>query len=465
MEGPFHADLSTVNIAQQICDLYRTESIKSVPIFSISKKDPLHLSSNPIFNQLDEMNKDDVKYDTSFNNKNHETNYSSDDQIPNKSKKLSLHEKSGGNKILKLISLNVAGLSSKLNKGILDQFLAEHDIICLSETNTDSPDFSNTMLNEYICIAKSKINPYKKHKYGGIHGICVLVRPCIADKIEIIPDMISECVLWIRIQLQDRLSFILGATYVPCETSRFLMDGTFADIEADLLDLKSKYNEPLCLMGDFNAHTQNMSDIPVIDDLLALETGCDWLAESKCLNGLQVNKHTTSHRYSKDVAPMNRNGKELIQMCKSFDMCIMNGRIGRDKYIGLPTCRKGSDSVVDYVIANDVMIQYACDFQVELFDQCMSDVHCPILFHLSVPLNEYSNIKETLNQAEPEQTGKDCPNRYLSWSPEIAAAFVTNLSNSKIEILENNLELLSCQATQTCPFLFSYKPLILLLLL
>ena len=103
--------------------------------------------------------------------------------IPTQSDSISSEEKHTDNITLKLLSLNVAGLASKLNKGILDQFLFEQDIICLCETNTDSPDLSNTLLNEYICFAKNKIDSVKKYKYTWpMYVRCEL--PCLISFID-----------------------------------------------------------------------------------------------------------------------------------------------------------------------------------------------------------------------------------------------------------------------------------------
>ena len=57
---------------------------------------------------------------------------------------------------LNIVSVNVAGLQSKLSQGIIDQMLYNYDIICLSETNTDKSIFTNTLLNEYSCFSKEK---------------------------------------------------------------------------------------------------------------------------------------------------------------------------------------------------------------------------------------------------------------------------------------------------------------------
>ena len=74
------------------------------------------------------------------------------------------------------------------------------------------------------------------------------------------------------------------------------------------------------------------------------------------------------------------------------------------------------------VIVNDAMIPYVTDVR------CMSDVHCLVLFHLSIPLSENSTcITYECQNHEIDQSGKECPNRHLMWSPEIATAFSENL--------------------------------------
>ena len=74
-------------------------------------------------------------------------------------------------------------------------------------------------------------------------------------------------------------------------------------MEADILDLNARFDELMCIPGDFNAHTNILNDIPENDDFVALETWCDWLAESKCLSALVSNENITSYRYSQDLSP------------------------------------------------------------------------------------------------------------------------------------------------------------------
>ena len=77
----------------------------------------------------------------------------------------------------------------------------------------------------------------------------------------------------------------------------------------------------------------------------------------------------------------------------------------------------------------------------------MSDVHCPILFHLSIP-QETSNSRPESNDPEIDHN-KECPNRFLTWSREITTVFRGNLNDTRIGIMESTLNYLSNNATQS----------------
>ena len=45
---------------------------------------------------------------------------------------------------------------------------------------------------------------------------------------------------------------------------------------------------------------------------------------------------------------VNNTGRRLIDLCRSLDMLIMNGRFGKDFNVGNKTCK--NSSTVDYII-------------------------------------------------------------------------------------------------------------------
>ena len=301
----------------------------------------------------------------------------------------------------------------------------------------DSPVLTDTLLNEYLCLSKEKVNANQKFRYGGIHGLCILVKPELVENVEVIKDTTSECILWIKVKIGDIFQCIFGAVYVPCENSRFYFNDVFQEIENDMLELKVRYDLPVCILGDFNAHTQLMNDFIDFDHETAELTGCDLLVESRALDALSKCPNFTAHRYNQDTADVNKNGKQLISLCHTFDLSIMNGRLGQDKFLGNPTCRKTRTSVIDYAIANDKMLPFLSDFCVEMFDKCMSDLHCPIScqVHLSQSYTITNSI-DSLDEDAPHTRHTGMP---LNWSNDIAINFKNCIQGNEIDKLEEFL--------------------------
>ena len=91
---------------------------------------------------------------------------------------------------IQVLGLNVYGLESKLRLGILDEYAKAYQIICLSERKTDSPDLSNTSLFDYTCFIKNK--KVHKHKFGGIHGLCMLVNKNVSKYAKLLDEYSSD---------------------------------------------------------------------------------------------------------------------------------------------------------------------------------------------------------------------------------------------------------------------------------
>ena len=71
----------------------------------------------------------------------------------------------------------------------------------------------------------------------------------------------SESVLWLNISKSDiGYEFLLGAVYLPHETSTYYSDDVFEYLSDDMTTISAKYDVPTILMGDFNARTGTTSD-------------------------------------------------------------------------------------------------------------------------------------------------------------------------------------------------------------
>lgn len=90
-----------------------------------------------------------------------------------------------------ILGLNVCGLKKKVDYGILEKYIQDFDIICLSETKTDNVDAR--IFPGYRALCKPK--GCKNHPFGGIHGIMILYKEQFDKNVCIINDLTSECVL------------------------------------------------------------------------------------------------------------------------------------------------------------------------------------------------------------------------------------------------------------------------------
>ena len=299
---------------------------------------------------------------------------------------------------IRLFSINVGGLSTKYDLGILDLKVRNYDIICLTETKTQC--IENFVFNGFKAIAM----PAKSlnTKYCGFHGICIYVREEIFDDIEIVCDLsVSESIMWFIVNVKYvGYKFLAGVAYIPHEGSKYYSNDLFDNIIFDLAKFRSCYGEsmPILMLGDFNARTGLVSDFIEVDesdsDILGLKND-SMFAEVFDQFGIPIN------RENKDVI-VNDNGKNLIEMCKVTDLKILNGRIGENTSDF--TCHTGmGKSAIDYLITSKETIPLISDFKIDSFERALSDAHCGLSVTLRgesrsrINNNDINNPKENCN--------------------------------------------------------------------
>ena len=69
-------------------------------------------------------------------------------------------------------------------------------------------------------------------------------------------------------------------------------------------------------------------------------------------------------------------GRRLIDICRSLNLHMINGRYGGDHDIANQTCK--NSSTVDYIIISEILCKIKTDFDILEFDRTLSDIHCPI---------------------------------------------------------------------------------------
>ena len=124
-------------------------------------------------------------------------------------------------------------------------------------------------------------------------------------------------------------------------------------------------------MGDFNARTGRLDDSIQLDG--------------------EINH--TEPRANKDEK-INTNGRLLVDLCKTTEIAIVNGRIGQDKSHGEYTCiMHNGKSNIDYFLAEYSCFDYILIFTVNSFDPLLSDVRCSLVLELEYTRTDAMIVK------------------------------------------------------------------------
>jgi hypothetical protein len=119
----------------------------------------------------------------------------------------------------------------------------------------------------------------------------------------------------------------------------------------------------------------------------------------------------------------NRFGEQLLDLCKSTDIRIVNGRLDSDANLGKPTCYTyNGNSVVDYLLTKACNFENISEFRVH--DLTAHSNHAPISFSVKV-------------RTVPVVTNPRKRTIY-KWNPEYRTEFVNDISRD-IEMLCQNL--------------------------
>jgi len=157
----------------------------------------------------------------------------------------------------------------------------------------------------------------------------------------------------------------------------------------------SKY-EHVLITGDANAYTATLPDFTEFDEYLTSYLDLD--EETECsLNQInQLNEYDIPKDRSSKCTKINKSGRRLLEICKSNNLFILNGRIGKDRHAGNYTFR--ALSVIDYSIASTKLVPLFIDFEIIEMDSIFSDGHCLMSLQLVLSQNSQNNDKNKQNQ-------------------------------------------------------------------
>ena len=325
---------------------------------------------------------------------------------------------------LKLLTLNVCGLKSKLCIPEFQSFISNFDLIGFQETFCD--DYDSLDLEGYNVLVKNRKHRMKK-KSG---GIALAYKKCFEQYIKYV-ESDSKLVLWF--QLSDRLTkkgnWLCGVVYIPPENSIYAVENPYGEIENEMRRLSVNCSSVI-ILGDLNSRSKNLQDyiIPdneIFDNLSLNDIFEELQSEFLCFK----NSPFRLHRQNSDTG-VNNFGYRLVDFCIDNDMFIMNGR--GDSNSSDIICK--NVSTVDYFLLSRTVISMSECLTVHEFCEFFSDSHKPVSLVVKIG---YCHTCPDISIDKTQRT--------KLWDAEKAQTFINNFNNDDIYQLCGRLDNLSSQ--------------------
>ena len=184
------------------------------------------------------------------------------------------------------------------------------------------------------------------------------------------------------------------------------------------------------MLRDFNAHTGTKSDFTRFNNYVCSSVQLENVINTVSLESLGID--TT--RYNLDLS-VNKYGNRLLQLCKSLELLIANGRLCKDQGIGALTCKNIALSLITvFCHLFYFHITSITDFEILPFDNMISDVHNTL--HVEI-LCKLTGTNEYVASEEPSVLIKPVwdNNSYQSFNDSLNLETIVNL-NVKLDIVD-----------------------------
>lgn len=290
-----------------------------------------------------------------------------------------------------------------------------NDIIALVETQI-SPNTPIT-LDGYLTFRKDRPQSKNARHFG---GLAVLMKKDLRDlNVKIIHQTLDY--MWIKF---DKTNFNMNddiymcIAYIPPSNSQYL-----ARLGVDILDqiqndiMKFSKVGQIVLTGDLNARTANNLDL-IDNDNDTATLSPDYIIDKQI-----------PPRNNFDMV-LNERGKELLDMCVSSRLRILNGRTVGDT-LGYFTCHKwNGSSVVDYAVVSENLLacKRICYFKVHQTLGDLSD-HCCISFKIRTPV--------IVKSGKGEENISPLPVNF-KWHEDAICKFQTAMASDEVQIQIDN---------------------------
>ena len=315
---------------------------------------------------------------------------------------------------------NIHGLINKVlgdktkNKDFVEA-ISNIDFMFLTETwnnqDINIPGFET--INSNLAKPKSK---YACRQSG---GISLIFKSKFKNFVSIVKN--TKNFIWSKISkeiLSSDTDLYICGTYIPPEKSKYFDPEIFEEFENDITHFSSKAN--VITLGDFNARTSKQEDF-------VSNEGNEYIPDTS------ENSFYLKDRQNFDTS-INNHGKKLIEICKTCDLRILNGRTLGDS-LGQPTFHgKNGISTIDYIICNQNLLHNIKHLIVKPPNYLSDHSQVVAWFDLQPVSNPKTNIDSTCTE-QPKL--EQLPSQY-TWDKDSKAAFTQELKSNKIQNKLNN---------------------------
>ena len=307
---------------------------------------------------------------------------------------------------IQISSWNIRGFKSKIvNNKLSDaSFLQEiqnDDIVSLVETHS---------VDNNLSIPGFKRVDIKNRSSTSIKGsgglACFAKEKLVNEKLVIPIKTDNDDSLWIKLKkyiFDKKRDVYIGTAYLTPYRNNNDNSKNFLALFEEILSFQEKGE--VIVQGDFNARTN------VDDDTIAIDKHDD--------NELMIPTENLSQnvhgRNSEDNVPSDHRGKELLEMCKSLGLLILNGRKVGDLFGKYTSFQWNGSSVVDYVLASNSVFSSISYFKVGRYIPWLSD-HCALRYSLDSCLKYEDKLetKDTGIKLEKLFWNEDSPEKFTS---------------------------------------------------
>ena len=307
-------------------------------------------------------------------------------------------------KELRILSWNINGCKTKLEKTYVQSLLQNFDIIGLNEVKTGLP-VSFPGYVSYQSVAKRSAS----HRGGTV----VLVKNCLANAVVRVDTSIEDQV-WLKFHCMPHTLF--GFCYVPPSDSEYYTNASFASVMEKLKN--SDIMDSYIIIGDLNARFGSSSrDIPSLAELP---------------------NYSTLYKYPYIPDPVqhpNDNANILASICMETKMVVLNNlQYQGQHYKSDKTFRKGTDwvSELDTCVVSPKLLTNMQDLSVLKDLQLPSD-HAPLAITMLLSHIELEKLKERANSLGGHAVLNVCSNKNECVQP-------INMQCVDIELLQRNFQ-------------------------